>query len=389
MSTIITLCLGFIHLNAQSNEPIVIGSKHHITSDILSEERAYWVSLPESYKDEFKSYKKYPVLILLDGNTHFHFASGMVNSMSSGNSDKREIPEMIVIGVLNVNRERDFTPDKIITKRKNETGGGDNFLSFIETELIPKIDSEFRTAPYRILVGHSLGGLITAHSYLQQNSLFNSFISIDPSFGTWDEKVMDEKLNNSTNEILNKPLYIATANWGQRNLRNRDRHIRFFELLNSKTKNLNAYHQYYPSKNHSSVVLPAFYDGLNFIFKGYNKSYRQVDNFEKFINQYQEFSIRNSYDFKPPEELVNRIAYHLMRSNDMLVKKEALKFFELNAKNYPQSYNVFDSLGEAYYILNNRNEAIENFTISLELNPENENALEMINKLKDADGKNK
>ncbi len=389
MSTIITLCLGFIHLNAQSNEPIVIGSKHHITSDILSEERAYWISLPESYKDEFKSYKKYPVLILLDGNTHFHFASGMVNSMSSGNSDKREIPEMIVIGVLNVNRERDFTPDKIITKRKNETGGGDNFLSFIETELIPKIDSEFRTAPYRILVGHSLGGLITAHSYLQQNSLFNSFISIDPSFGTWDEKVMDEKLNNSTNEILNKPLYIATANWGQRNLRNRDRHIRFFELLNSKTKNLNAYHQYYPSKNHSSVVLPAFYDGLNFIFKGYNKSYRQVDNFEKFINHYQEFSIRNSYDFKPPEELVNRIAYHLMRSNDKLVKKEALKFFELNAKNYPQSYNVFDSLGEAYYILNNRNEAIENFTISLELNPENENALEMINKLKDADGKNK
>lgn len=380
------LCIGFVNLNAQSIEQIVIGEKYHINSDLLSEEREYWVSLPNSYTDEFNSYKRYPILILLDGNTHFSFASGIVNSMSSGNTDKREIPEMIVVGILNVNRERDFTPDKIVTKRENKTGGGDKFLSFIENELIPKLDSEFRTVPYRILVGHSLGGLITVHSYLQESSLFNSFISIDPSFGTWDENVMDEKLSNIQNEVLNRPLYIATANWGRRNLRNRDRHIRFFESLNSKTNNLNAYHKYYPSKNHSSVVLPAFYDGLNFIFKGYSKSYREVNDIEKFKNHYKELSINHSYEFKPPEELVNRIGYYLMRSNETNDKQEALKFFNLNAINYPQSFNVFDSLGEAYNNLGNEKEAIENFKKSLELNPDNENAQKMINKLKITDG---
>lgn len=386
LNIVFTLIIGIANLHSQSYEQIVIGEKFKIQSEILSEEREYWISLPTSYKDELISYKQYPILIILDGNTHFSFVTSIVNSMSSGNTDKREIPEMIVVGILNVNRERDFTPDKIVTKRENQTGGGDNFLSFIENELIPKLDSEFRTVPYRVLVGHSLGGLITAHSYLQENSLFNSYISIDPSFGTWNEKVMDEKVSSIQNKVLSRPLYVATANWGRRNLRNRDRHIRFFESLNSKTNNLNAYHKYYPSKNHSSVVLPAFYDGLNFIFKGYSKSYREVNDIEKFKNHYKELSINHSYEFKPPEELVNRIGYYLMRSNEPSVKQEALKFFNLNAENYPQSFNVFDSLGEAYNNLGNKKEAIENFKKSLELNPDNENALNMLNKLKNTDG---
>ncbi|WP_296317130.1 alpha/beta hydrolase, partial [Winogradskyella sp. UBA3174] len=172
---------GFNQVKSQNVEQIVIGTKHILHSNILNEEREYWINLPESYNNDEESYKKYPVLIVLDGNTHFKSITGIVSYMS-GNG---EIPEMIVVAIQNVDRRRDYTPDKTITVRENNSGGGDKFLSFLEDELIPELNREYRTEPYRILFGHSLGGLLATHAYMKEKTLFNSFISVDPSFGTW------------------------------------------------------------------------------------------------------------------------------------------------------------------------------------------------------------
>jgi len=383
VSSIAILFLMISIAQAQSEHPVIIGHKYHIISEILNEEREYWISLPQSYEYENQSHKKYPILILLDGNVHFHSISGMVNTMSSGRSDKREIPEMIIIAILNVNRERDFTPDKIITKRENQTGGADDFLAFLESELIPKIEREYRTTSYRMLIGYSLGGLFATHAYLKESSSFNSFISIDPSLGTWDNKVMDEKLSNITNKVFQRPYYLATANWGKRSSGNRDKHVSFYELMKVKsTKDFNTSYKYYPNKNHSSIPLPAIYDGLLHIFRGYLQPYREIKDIDELINNYQQISQRNSHDFRPPENLVNRIGYRLLRSLDNEEMQLALNFFLLNTKNYPDSYNVFDSLGEAYYQLGNHDLAIDNFKHSIELNPNNKNAREMINMIK-------
>jgi len=169
---------------AQEHNPINIGFKDKLYSHTLNETREFWVSLPNSYYEEGASYKKYPLLIVLDGNVHFKSVTGMVNYMSSGYNGNLRIPEMIVVAIQNVNRRRDFTPDKIITTRKNDSGGGENFLSFIEEELIPELDKKYRTVPYRILFGHSLGGLFATHAYMKEQTLFNSFIAVDPSLGT-------------------------------------------------------------------------------------------------------------------------------------------------------------------------------------------------------------
>ena len=189
MTVIRFLLLGLlfnINQTLIAQDPLILSnySTHTIYSDTLGEERTYWISLPASYSDKHKDYKRYPVLILLDGHIHFEAINGILNFMSGVRNRERQVPEMIVIGMMNVNRERDFTPDKIITKRINSTGGGNRFLAFLEKELIPKIDNQYRSMPYRLLFGHSLGGLITAHAYLQPNSIFNAFIAVDPSFGT-------------------------------------------------------------------------------------------------------------------------------------------------------------------------------------------------------------
>jgi predicted alpha/beta superfamily hydrolase len=375
--------IGINSIESQINDQIVIGDKYFFQSEVLSEKREYWINLPESYNDKFKKHKKYPLLILLDGHVYFNSVSGIVQFMSTGNSDKIEVPEMIVVAIMNVDRRRDFTPDKIITKRENNSGGGDIFLKFLENELIPKLDNEYRTLPYRILAGHSLGGLLTTHAYMKESSIFNSFISIDPSFGTWDNKVMDGKIKNINEKIFERTIYLATANWGKRNLRNRDRHIRFFEAINSKCKEkLNGKIEYFENKNHSSVPLPAFYNGISYIFQGYNYLYREATTRDNLVQHYKNLSNRLSYEFLPPEELVNRIGYRFLRSKNDKEKLNALDFFLLNSENFPTSFNVFDSLGEAQLKLGYEKEAIQSYNKSLKLNPENISAQNEIDKLK-------
>ena len=131
---------------------------------------------------------------------------------------------------------------------------------------IPYIDENYRTEPYRTLVGHSLGGLLTLNSYLDKNSIFNAYISIDPSIW-WNEEMMKNKVDSISSIALNKKLYIATANQGEANYeRNKQRHDNLYELITEKSEEpLNVEIQYFEKENHRSVPLIALYDGLMYI----------------------------------------------------------------------------------------------------------------------------
>lgn len=379
---ILVLLTGINQVKSQDAGQIVIGTKHILHSNVLNEDREYWVSLPESYGKEELSYKKYPLLVVLDGNIHFKAVSGMVDYMGSDLYRSWKIPEMIVVGIKNVDRRRDYTPDKIVTVRENNSGGGENFLSFLNDELIPEIDQKYRTDSYRILFGHSLGGLLATHAYMKEETLFNAFIAVDPSFGTWDEETMDKKLDAVTSRSFERFIYIATANWGKRNISNRDRHVRLYEALNSKCEGeFPAKLEYFENENHGSVPPIAFYNGISTIFEDYGISYRDVESIEELIQHFQSLSQRLSWDFRPPEYLVNRIGYRMLQSRNENDKTKALSFFILNTENFPNSFNAYDSLGEAYESLGDNKKAIENYKKSLELYPNNEHAIMKIESL--------
>jgi len=379
---VLILLIGLNKLKSQDVEQIVMGTKHSISSKILNEEREYWISLPDSYTDKGSSHKRYPVLIALDGNVHFKSITGMVDYMS----DDGKIPEMIIVGIQNVDRRRDYTPDKVVTVRENNSGGGEDFLGFLEDELIPELDQKYRTEPYRILFGHSLGGLLATHAYMKEETLFNAFIAVDPSFGTWDEETMDKKLDAVTEQSFKRFIYIATANWGKRNIRNRDRHVRLYEALNSKCEGeFPAKLEYFEDENHGSVPPIAFYRGISSIFEGYGISYRNVESKEQLTKHFQSLSQRLSWKFNPPEYLVNRIGYRMLQSRNESDKPTALEFFILNVENFPNSFNAHDSLGEAYEALGESKKAMESYKKSLAINPNNEHArikIESLNKKK-------
>ena len=250
----------------QNETDILMGSKFLIKSNILDEERTCLISLPDSYNESSEVDKRYPVIILLDGNIHFKIASGILHFMSSNRNQNNLMPESIIIAIENVDRERDFTVTKIKTKRPNNMGGGRIFLNFIEKELLPYIDKKYKTKPFRTLIGHSLGGLLTLNSYMDKNSVFNAYISIDPSIW-WNEEMMKNKVDAISPISLDKKLYIATANQGEANYkRNKQRHDSIYALIKKKSdKPLNIEIEYFENENHRSVPLIALYQGLKYL----------------------------------------------------------------------------------------------------------------------------
>ena len=260
------LLFGAQTVYAQNNKAIIIGSKFVINSSILDEDRMCLISLPDSYNDSSDVKKTYPIMILLDGYTHFKTASGIVHFMSSNRNRNHLMPETIVVAIENVDRERDFTVTKIKTKRPNNMGGGRNFLDFIQKELVPYIEKNYRTEPTRTLVGHSLGGLLTLNSYMDKSSIFNAYISIDPSIW-WNEEMMKNKVDSISPISFNKKLYIATANQGEDNYeRNKKRHDLLFAIMKEKSDgHLNVEIAYFEKENHRSVPLIALYEGLRYI----------------------------------------------------------------------------------------------------------------------------
>jgi len=84
------------------------------------------------------------------------------------------------------------------------------------------------------------------------------------------------------------------------------------------------------------------------------------------------------YNFSNSNEL-NRLGYDYLNQNKL---SDAIQIFLLNTKEFPNSYNVFDSLGEAYFKDQNYLSALKAYEKSLKLNPKNANAKEKIKKIK-------
>ena len=78
------------------------------------------------------------------------------------------------------------------------------------------------------------------------------------------------------------------------------------------------------------------------------------------------------------ESLLNSVGYKYLRQDKT---REAIQIFELNVKLFPDSYNVYDSLGEALLKKGDQDPAVKNYKKSLEINPDNENAKKVLEKL--------
>jgi predicted alpha/beta superfamily hydrolase len=149
----------YVKAKAQSQGNFSLGFADSVKSDKLKEQRQLLIYTPyQGKRSRATTGEIYPVIYVLDGENNFRSVAITVERLA----DMGLCPPMIVVGIPNTNRSRDLTPTTVAnnTDGVKNSGGGERFLSFIEKELIPYIDSNYPTALYKILMGHSLGGLI-------------------------------------------------------------------------------------------------------------------------------------------------------------------------------------------------------------------------------------
>ncbi len=239
--------------------------KFKIRSDILNEERTIEIYLPVNYANSTQ--KNYPVLYILDGDYEFKTTCKIVSSLA----EDKKTPEMIIAGIYNAkNRVRDFTP--FSDQKWPDSGGGDKFLDFLTSELIPHVEKTYRTTKERLLFGHSFAGLFSAYAMAKVPGLFSCNI-ISSGYLNFGKDAVFQVAEDSFAERTKWDNFVYVTIGG------RDRRKDFIKaaekftglLKNSAPAGLKWKYKLYKGENHESMPPISLMDGLIEYFKDKEK----------------------------------------------------------------------------------------------------------------------
>lgn len=262
-------------VNINASEPVFNGIIDSLKSKILKESRNYYVYLPPSYES---SKAHFPVVYVLDGDQHrWQAITGVIEGLSTGTL-QNQIHQAIVIAIPNTYRSRDLTPTELPTwtfegnvlETFEYSGGAANYLQFMQDELIPHIESQYRTTKKRILVGESFGGLFAAYTLLSKPELFSDYLIIDPT-AVWDDNFLNKEYQRVgfNQESHSLRAYFAFANnseLGNIGLTNKRWGQSFASKLEAQaSKDFHIKQDYFENETHGTVAFLAWYNGFKYL----------------------------------------------------------------------------------------------------------------------------
>lgn len=385
---LLLICFELSAQNENNQKEIVIGKVDTLYSNVLKEQREFWVYTPE----DFDSKKQYPVIYVLDASGHFHTITGLLKRLAQW-----QMPKSIVVGVVTPKGIRDYTPTNVKFSRKHNTetsGGAKKFAKFLNEELYCLINEKYSVEDNTTIVGHSTAGLFVIYSYLNKESVFDNFIAIDPSLW-WDKEDLVKQSDDliSKGNFKDKSLYVAVANSiGERmdtvKVR-RDKseiteqiraNLKFHDVLVKNKKNLNFEWEYFKNEDHGSIIVPGQYNGFRSVFSWFPfkemwrfntpQAYSAKQLTEPFYKHYKTVSKHMKRDIKPDWELVNDIASFMLEGHDL--PKKALAYLEMNAYFHSENSKSYLALGNFYLSQKDKEEAIKNFKKAIEIDDNKE-----------------
>jgi uncharacterized protein len=341
---------------------IVIGRTEPLSSKVLGRDVNVQVSLPDGYA---AGDARYPVLYVLNGYFSFAYDQGTVQILSR----IQEIPGMIVVGVPGFDDGYVPTP---FEQRGASPTAADRSIRFLKEDLIPFVESRYRTNPFRILYGHSVGGLFTIYTMFNFPELFSGYISGSPWFqvndGYWLKNI--DKLAKERN-LDGKRLFM-TVGKGEADL-TIETYKGLEKWFDAAPLSGLARKSAWVEGDHGSMVGRNTYDGLQFVFEGWkipDALLRSAD-IEKIDAALAEGEARwRKYGFDGasllPEVRLNALGYQLLNRG---AQDEAVRILAYNVRRFPKSFNALDSLAEAYMITGDREKAVEYYRLAVAGNP--------------------
>jgi len=361
---------GALPLAAQTSTPpdssITIGTAHHMRSAVLGEDRPYLV-----YEPPGPHGRAMPLIVLLDGDGHFHHTTGAVRFLV----DQGRIPPVRVLAVPNTtDRTRDLTPAVISdTAQRTATptaGGADRMLRFLSDELLPEVERTYGAAPYRVLIVHSFGGLIAAYTLLARPEMFQAYIAISPSM-FWDhERLTDSLVARLARRPQLRGWFYATVGA----LEPESRMIAPFRRVERVMREhapgtLEWRFTVLPDEDHGSTPHRSTYDGLEAIFRPFRVPQDSLValGVAGIDRRYAEVRARFGFPDRTPESALNVLGYLLLADSQVSRRAQALEPLRENARRFPRSANTYDSMGDAFQALGQKEAALTCFAASVRM----------------------
>ncbi|MBA3560853.1 MAG: alpha/beta hydrolase [Gemmatimonadaceae bacterium] len=243
---------------------LTVGETFTIESKKLGEARRINIYIPPAYAESPDTHL--PVLYMPDGGIgeDFLHVAGLVQ-VSIGNGTMRPF---LLVGIENTKRRRDLTgPTQIAEDKKiaSQVGGSAAFRRFVRSELMPIVNTRYRTTKETAIMGESLAGLFVVETFFLEPDLFDTYIAFDPSLWWNNNELVNraaDRLSASGNR--RRTLYLASS--GEREV-SRLTHQLSQALGKNTPANLTWHYEPMPNESHATIYHPAALQALRRLFK--------------------------------------------------------------------------------------------------------------------------
>lgn len=289
--------------------------------------------LPKSYSKNTSQH--YPVIYRLDGAGNLPLMNAVFERLQTQDA----APEVIIVAIENTERLRDFYPTVNQDPRGpiGMGGGGAKFLEFIKTELIPFVDSSYRTHDYKVIAGASAGGVFALYT-MQSPNLFQAHIAYSPA--VWWNDGASVKSNKSfieKAEDIDAYVFMSMGNEGGIMRPYYDDLLTFMKA--NKPAYMDLITEEYPNVTHNLVSGASVFSAYHNLFLPRNMPVSAFDgNIDSIKTYYQKLSNQRAQTITPPEGAMRQLGYIFTDQNDLAT---AIKIFNFNIEinPSPEAYN--------------------------------------------------
>jgi hypothetical protein len=355
--------LAFLYLSSQAQqkgEDLVYGKYDMVHSEILGANRTLLVHLPQGYES---SQEAYPVIVKLFGTHPAYFLQ--VSSTMELLSSQGKIPPCIVVGV-DQHGHGEVIPPQVPSRQYPHEG--DKFLDFVEKELLPYIEDNYRINDYRIFMGSYDCGIFGIYSLFTRPGLFNAYLVNNPGRYGGSSEFLD--MIREQNDLLTLDKRFLFISYAEDNYEPMVKETMDFihflesdlppglqfdynEFVREPGNDLKAYY-------YSSGPLLSLFEGYSCPEDVYNQGYEAVKAY------YRRFSEKLGYEVDIPYRILDNTANSLWENGKV---DEAEKIFLLMTNKKPGRIDAYFRLGDLYSSTGEYKKSVEYYQKCLDLNP--------------------
>ncbi|WOC26247.1 esterase [Pseudoalteromonas sp. N1230-9] len=324
---------------------------HSFKSTILNEQRTVVVQLPKSYLAHPN--KKYPVIYRLDGADNVPLINAVLERLQQND----QAPEAIIVAIESTNRLRDFYPtvNKEPQGPVGEGGGAAKFLAFVEQELMPLVNKQYRTHDYRVIAGASAAGVFALYAMQANPELFQAHIAYSPAvWWNYGAPVNSLKTFITKANSINSYVYM---NIGEEAGIMRERYDDMQQTMqNSKVQNLRFKSDAFAGVSHNLTSAAGAFNAYHGLFLSKHMPLSALgDDVSSIDAYYQRLSQQWGEQIAPPDRAVRLLGYSLTDNQQF---ERAIEVFKYNIKNYPKSAYALSALSYGYEMQGNTRQAL-------------------------------